>query len=226
MEHNNNKIFQDKIKEAEQKPLPWKKDLVWEDLSSKLSGSSNSYKKYYWIAASLLLGTSIGFSLLNWESKLNTLRLSRLAESIYKLEQNQGRVKNENSVTEDCVQEDNNISKIEEPRKLKKEKSIKDNFTAVTGIRLDSTTSITKTAFEEFEVEHEVINDLQPEVAGVPPLKHNKIEAIIGTVPESTVVITSSTKPTKLRVRIFKSADDKKFENHIKENQFIIARIK
>jgi hypothetical protein len=226
MEHNINNIFQEKIKEAEQKPLRWKKDLVWEQLSSTLPASPKSYKKYYWIAASFTLVTTLGLFLLNRDSKLNTLRINQLAESISILEQAKNVVEFENEGIEDCAHEDNHTPKFKESLGAKKENSSKENYRATARVQLDSLTTDARTAFQDFVIEHEEINDPPLKDVSETQVKEHKIEAIIGIVPESSGVLISSTKPKKMRVRFFKSSEGKTFENHIKENQFIIARIK
>lgn len=183
MEHNQEKIIRDKIRQAEELPAVWDRALV----KDRISLTSRSVIAYYYVAASVMLVMSLAFIVWRWSYQMELqVRMSEVQLEIEKLAVSNTMTPQNLLAVVDCPPD----PKITSPQVL----AAPATPTVITIVRVD-TIRIPSPANPE-----PVIEPMSTEVAVVPIGISPQPEAIVGR----TVVNDNKSKDKKFRLFLFR----------------------
>lgn len=183
MEHNQEKIIRDKIRQAEELPAVWDRTLV----KDRIGSTNHSVRASYYVAASVMLVMSLAFIVWRWSYQMELqVRMSEVQLEIEKLAASNTMIPQNQLAVVDCPPD----PQFTQPQVHADPAPP----TVVTIVRVD-TIRIPAPANPE-----PVIGPMKTEVAVVPIGASPQPEAIVGR----TVVNDSKTRDKKFRLFLFR----------------------
>ena len=218
MEHDIEKIIQEKVKIAEQKPVKWEKDGAWDKISTELRPKKKT-RIFYYAAASLILATTLLIYSLQFvkqkgiNQKLKSLELA-VANKVDE------RVDDQQTFSQDCPEERHVVEQQKRTKPYNKNRKVKEAnpvVNSVTEVEVREKLPLPQTQSEQ-ETEQGSLSPYKPIAT-----KSHRVEPIIGVIIPQREAVTV-VKEKKVKFHLFKSSEegiDKK-EDDIK---IIFARI-
>lgn len=217
MEHNIRKLLENKINEAEHKPVDWRKVEVWHRLQTQLPARRNHLKIFYYAAAAILLAISfVGYSIFT-PTIGNRIKSLEAAIAIFE---------KESSIASQPLTAESEIKcAAQEKIEFKTKKSSRKKTTS--DLPVDSSFTVA-----EIQITPEVValeSSKQSDTAVAPVatretrLLANRIEPIVGVFNQEEVTSTVSRKK-KTKLHRLDIQDDKLPTETFRNS--IIARIK
>ncbi len=223
MEHKIERLIQQKVWEADGKPVAWRKDWVWQRVS--LPTRRKSAMVFYYAAAAILIaGFTLSYLLQLNDQGLTETRIKSLELALRnKLkEQDQAHtIMMIPAIDNICVEANRLVSAPKRRRLISppqlENKSIPEP--RMISSLVENNPSTATVARVESEMKDQNLSELKEQIPVSRP-----VQAIIGYIPYQPKIIVASKKTKKSKIHFLKPAEAEQ-SSQIVESKWIIARI-